>query len=255
VAAQTGLADEVAPWILGPRRTRDGNLVLLCFPYAGGGASAYRGWSTLLADRAIDVWPVQLPGRENRFHEPLCTDLAQLTATLYSVLAPHLAGRRYAVYGHSAGAWMAYAFALHAATVGHTQPHHMVIGASRPPGYPDPDFPIHQLSPAAFLTKLRTYGGVPAEVGDYPDLLDRIVTTARADLRLVETHHWPQPGLVSCPVTAVGGIEDRNVPAQLLPKWRHVTSGAFGAAVVPGGHFPTGDDERRLLEVLVDALR
>ena len=36
---------------------------IFCFPYAGGGASAYRNWGTYLPDY-VGVYPIQIPGRE-----------------------------------------------------------------------------------------------------------------------------------------------------------------------------------------------
>ena len=41
---------------------------MFCFPYAGGGASAYRGWAAPLPPD-VEVCPVQLPGREGRLRE------------------------------------------------------------------------------------------------------------------------------------------------------------------------------------------
>ena len=41
---------------------------MFCFPYAGGGASAYRGWAASLPND-VEVCPVQLPGRESRLRD------------------------------------------------------------------------------------------------------------------------------------------------------------------------------------------
>lgn len=41
---------------------------IFCFPYAGGGASAYRNWGTYLPNY-VGVYPIQIPGRENRITE------------------------------------------------------------------------------------------------------------------------------------------------------------------------------------------
>jgi medium-chain acyl-[acyl-carrier-protein] hydrolase len=246
----------LAPWIP-PTRSVPGaaRVTLICFPHAGGGASAYRQWPHALAERGIEVWPVQLPGRESRHGEQLLTDLTALNAMLYAILAPRLSsGRPYAVYGHSAGAWMALAFTLHAVAMGSPWPHHLFLGACRPPDHPDPDFPIHRLPPAALRAKLLGYGGIPAEAFSYPELLERIESTARADLRLVESHQWSAHPQVDCPVTVVGGAQDSTVPVGLLSAWRTITRGRFEVTVLPDGHFPTPAAQRQLMTVLADAL-
>ena len=41
---------------------------LFCFPFAGGGASAYNSWIQKMKDK-VTVCPIQLPGREDRIME------------------------------------------------------------------------------------------------------------------------------------------------------------------------------------------
>src|ERR1700724_3772837 len=64
-------------------------LRLFCFPYAGGGASAYRGWAPALPFD-VEVCPVQLPGRESRLREPAFNRPEPLIAALAEALQAHL---------------------------------------------------------------------------------------------------------------------------------------------------------------------
>jgi surfactin synthase thioesterase subunit len=244
----------LAPWIPHVRTVPGVRIVLLCFPYAGGGASAFRGLAAALASRGIEVWPVQPPGRETRFSEPFATDLVGMTKTLADVVMPHIGDRPYAVYGHSGGAIMAYAFARHAATQGHPMPRHLFVSGCRPPQHPDPEFPLHELPHERFLTRLFEYGRMPPDVMDYPDIAETMVATARADLRLVETYPWPDDPALNCPLTALGGVEDATVPVELLPEWRMMTCGTMETVLLPGGHFLSPAGEQRLTEVIRRAL-
>lgn len=239
-----------APWIRYARAVPDCGMVLVCFPHAGGAASAYRGWVAALADYGIEVWPVQLPGREGRFSDPFATDLAAITVELAGLLHENLAGRPYAIHGHSAGAAMAYALALGAGSGGRSGPHHLFLGACRPPSRPDPEYPIHKMAREPFLRRMAGYGRMPAEIFAYPDIAERMIVTTRADLRLVETHGWSPDMLVHCPVTAFGGIADQTVPVETLADWHTITTGAFDRVVLPGGHFPQPAAEQQLLEVI-----
>ncbi|MEV4112091.1 alpha/beta fold hydrolase [Nonomuraea sp. NPDC049695] len=228
--------------------------VLICFHHAGGGASFYRSWPAAFAGRGIEVWPVQLPGRESRHAEARITDLARLIDAMLPELAAGLAGRPYLLYGHSAGALVACAFALAMTGAGLAGPRHVVVGACRPPSRPDPDAPIHLLPPDRLPAKLMSYGGLPPEAHDFPDLVDQVMAAMRDDLRLVETAAWPGGPWLDCPVTAVGGIEDVNVPVDVLPHWREITSGPFVTHRLPGGHFPAGGATQRLQGVIWNAL-
>ena len=65
---------------------------IFCFPYAGGGASAYRNWGTYLPNY-VGVYPIQIPGRENRITEKALTDIpvnAGIAAGAIAVIFPSI---------------------------------------------------------------------------------------------------------------------------------------------------------------------
>jgi medium-chain acyl-[acyl-carrier-protein] hydrolase len=244
----------LGPWVPYTQPQAEPRVRLLCFHHAGGAASSYRSWPGLLSGRGIEVWPVQLPGRESRSSEPAGTDLTSLIDVLVEVFEPAL-DRPYAIYGHSAGALIGYAFAMRTMAAGIRTPKHLFLGAQRPLSDPDPDFPIHQLPTDALLARLQSFGGMPAEILGEPDLVEMTLRTVRADLELVETAEWSQAGALDCPVSVFGGIADHDVPVELLPKWQSITRREFEVTVLPGGHFLGPAAQYRVLEVLDRALR
>jgi surfactin synthase thioesterase subunit len=70
-------------WIL--RLPRDGEPIIVAFPYAGMGASSYSGWPSHVA--GASVLAVQPPGRENRMREACCPS----PQALAEAFAPELA--------------------------------------------------------------------------------------------------------------------------------------------------------------------
>ncbi|MEI6181531.1 MAG: thioesterase domain-containing protein, partial [Chloroflexales bacterium] len=96
-------------WFVRPRPQPQARLRLFCLPYAGGTASIFRTWPTSVSP-SIEVWAIQLPGRETRFHEPRLTRLDELSAILVDVISPHL-NLPYAIFGHSMGALIGFALA------------------------------------------------------------------------------------------------------------------------------------------------
>lgn len=238
------------PWFRVPHRLPMPQLRLICFPHAGGAASFYNDWAKALAGYGIELWAIQTPGRERRIGEEPLTDLAQLVMALVEAAGSRLNSVPYAVYGHSAGAYMGCAFALRMAQLGLAPPRRIFTAASRPPEHPDPDTPIHLMENDALLRKLEGYGGLPRELYAYPELIDMLLATSRADLRLVETADWPPLPWLDCPLTAIGGDGDANVPIPLLPAWGAVTTGAVQTLVVEGGHFPDARATRHLWGVI-----
>src|SRR5262245_18025655 len=75
---------------------------LVCLPYAGGSALAYRSWSAALP--SVDVCAYELPGRGGRIGEKLTCDARALVGEIASALQPLLP---VAIFGHSLGGSLA----------------------------------------------------------------------------------------------------------------------------------------------------
>src|SRR3974390_513497 len=86
-------------WLYYREARNSARLRLFCFPFAGGSASAYRGWS-LGVPRDVEVCPIQLPGREDRFTEPAFRRIPQLVPVLVDALMPFF-DLPFVFYGHS----------------------------------------------------------------------------------------------------------------------------------------------------------
>ena len=73
--------------VAGLPRAHPREMRMFCFPYAGGGASIYRGWgASLPAD--IEVCPVQLPGRESRLRDQPFDHIGPMVAAIADALRP-----------------------------------------------------------------------------------------------------------------------------------------------------------------------
>src|SRR5947208_14365325 len=94
------------PWLVRSRVNHDVRLRLVCFPYAGGSASLFRHWQRQLP-AGVELWSVQLPGRMNRFTEPLFTSMPELVPALAPAVS-RLLDRPAAFLGHSVGARLAF---------------------------------------------------------------------------------------------------------------------------------------------------
>jgi surfactin synthase thioesterase subunit len=114
-------------------------LRVLCFPHAGGGASAFRGW-TRDQPPGVDIRAVQLPGREDRIREPFPEDiLALCEALLPSLDVP------YVLVGNSLGALVAFELARQFQQRYFLPPIRLVAVGARPPGteyQPPPGAPL-----------------------------------------------------------------------------------------------------------------
>jgi len=224
----------MTPWLVRPRPNPRAALRLLCFPFAGGGASVFRTWPAALpAD--IELLAVELPGRETRFRERPFQRLAPLIAALTDAVAPHLQAP-FAIYGHSLGALIGFSFARELRRRSLAGPVHLFVSGRRAPQLPERS-PMHQLPEPQFLDQLRRLGGIPDALFQQPDIMEVFLPILRADITVAETEPpSPEPPL-ACPITALGGLTDDRARLEELDAWQAQTSAAFEREIFPGGHF------------------
>ena len=193
---------------------------MFCFPFAGGGASIYRNWGRALGS-AVDLYAVQLPGREERIREPRYYSVKSLCDAMFEAGedggwfdAPCI------IYGHSMGAKIAFETARLVST------------------YPDRDFD----------NELRHLSGTPEAILRDPDFMRLLRPLLRADFAVDESYVTTQR--LSVPVRAFSGMEDSEVTTPELEKWREHTSAGFDARMLPGDHFFLKKNESLYLPIL-----
>jgi len=221
-------------WLIGGR---DGNLPairLFAFPYAGGGASAFRQWNRVLPPK-IDTYAIQLPGRETRFVEPKLTQFAAAIDAIVSALRPSL-DRPFALFGHSLGGMLAFETARSLRRINAPSPLHIFIsGCSAPQVRQSKGY--NKLSNAEFIQTVRKFGGMPDEILQNAELMDLFLPTLRADFSLFETYEYVQEAALDCPITAFGGLEDAEATQAELAAWNIHTTKAFRVSMFSGNHF------------------
>ncbi|MFC3998914.1 thioesterase domain-containing protein [Nocardiopsis sediminis] len=237
-----------APWVrrfAAPHSgTQDGHAAapartLLCFPHAGGAASAYRGWAALVPE-GVEVWAVQYPGREDRVGAPLIDDMAALAGAAVAAIGPAL-HPPVTVFGHSMGASVAHEFTL---ALERRRPgladRLVVSGRPGPAAQAPPADPVHLRDDAGVRAALKVLGGGGLDALADPQLAALLMPVIRNDFRLIERY---RPGTAPLGVDVVGvtGDADPSMPARLIDAWGWATTGAFTPIVLPGGHFYLND--------------
>lgn len=206
-----------------PRPSADARL--FCFPYAGAGASVFRDWPSRFHGN-VEVVGIQLPGRESRFSEPRYNRLVDLLPALCQVVAD-MADKPFYFFGHSMGALVAFELARGLRERGLPQPFHLVVSAMRAPQLPRRNKIHHRMSDADLLQAIGAYNGTPREVLEHPELMQLMLPLMRDDFAILETYAYVQGEPLGCPLTALGGRDDRmccRMPWLHGRKWRGMGS-------------------------------
>lgn len=233
-------------------RTTQTQLRLFCFHFAGGSASAFRTWINAFPAN-IQVYPVQLPGRENRIKEPSFIRLSDLVQEIEQALHPFLIPP-YAFFGHSMGTLISFELARSLRRAGRPLPIHLFVSAHRAPHLPDPLPPAFQLPHAAFLERLRMLGGTPEAVFENAELLAVLLPILRADFEVCDTYHFQDERVLDIPISAFGGLHDRQARYSELEAWGQHTSSSFQLRLYPGNHFFLQQNQKQVVQALVSDL-
>jgi pyochelin biosynthetic protein PchC len=228
-----------------------GGVPLFCFPHAGGAASYFHPWSAALAP-GIEVLAVQYPGRDDRAAEPCVTNIADLADQIHAGLSSSLP-QRFAFFGHSMGAILAFEVARRIAREeGRGLAHLFVSGRPGPPRHRHRN--LRLAGNPALIAELRSLGGTDPRILQDSEVLELILPTMLADYTASETYRFEPGPPLSCDITAMTGDRDWLNTTEDAAAWSAYTTGTFNLQVYPGGHFYLDDCRAQVLEVISSSL-
>lgn len=233
-------------WVLYPRLNPIARLRLICFPYAGGGASAFTSWPSELPSD-VEVCSVQIPGRENRLKEPPYNNLAVLVQSLAEAIEPVLT-KSFAFFGHSMGALISFELSRELQKRGRPGPFHLFVSGHRAPQLADLKPQLHTLPENELLQELNKFNGTPETVLQHSELIQLILPILRADLEMCETYRYSSGQPLGCPISVFGGAQDPRISRKELDAWQEQTRCSFVVSMMPGDHFFVRSSRTTLLE-------
>lgn len=233
-------------------RSRIPTLRLVCLPFAGGGANAYRPWAALMPPQ-LELYGCVLPGREHRIREAPLTRMSPLVMQL-AVAIRELSDLPFALFGHSMGALLGFELLRELRRTGGPMPLHFFVSARSAPHLPSKRKPLHGLPTPLLLDELRRINGTPEAVLREPELLQLVLPILRADLEVLETCSYVPQAPLDCTITSFVGRDDAFVPLDEAAGWGEHTSAPFALKVFDGDHFFIYSQQAALLDSLLGGL-
>lgn len=247
----TILHDVADRWLVPLRRSLSPTARLICFPYGGGGPSAFQSWSTWIP-LDFDLWSVCLPGRDVRASAPYVENAERVVQYLQAELAA-LASVRNIFYGHSLGAALALQLTERLRVLGTALPDKLILSGRLPPHIPY-DFDIKSASEYEFLQRLVLLGGMSSSFLVSPQMRTALVPRILSDFRLNDDviYHRLQP--FDIPITVINGTEDPTVDPSRIEQWRDYTKKDFRNIRVAGGHFFPQQNTHEFSKILMSEI-
>jgi surfactin synthase thioesterase subunit len=221
--------------------------LLVCFPHAGGAATAYAPLAAALP-AAVDVVALQYPGRQERLSEPSLDSVDDLVAAIVPELWPVL-DRPFAFFGHSAGAIVAFEAARVLEQRYGTVALGLFASGRRGPSTRREE-QVHRGGDRSLLREVARLGGTPAHLLDDEDVQQMLLPALRGDYKAIETYEWRPGPPLQCPIWALLGDDDPLATEAEAAAWRSQTTGGFELHVFPGRHFYLVDQQPAVVDLI-----
>ncbi|MFB7030275.1 MULTISPECIES: thioesterase II family protein [unclassified Streptomyces] len=254
VPATRGAASPSSPsgvWLRRYRPLADPAVRLVCFPHAGGSATAYLGLAAGLAGAGVEVLAVQYPGRQDRRGEPFVKTVDALVEAVLPELREWTGGP-FALFGHSLGGTLAYETARRLTALGE-KPVHLFVSGRRAPTVPRTDT-AHLLDDRALIARIAALQGTDPELLRDEELLRMVLPALRNDYGMAGSYRHLVGTPLSVPLTVLTGDSDPNVSVDDARRWSEVAGGPVELHVLPGGHFFLDERPENVRHIIEEAL-
>jgi surfactin synthase thioesterase subunit len=224
---------------------------LLCLPFAGAGASFFNGWKSL-AD-SMEIYAVQLPGREKRFCEQPFENVhdAVQSIVVEVSLALHRE-QKIVIFGHSLGAVLAYEVARKLIAAEFSNLACLVVSGSPSP-WEERETRASDLDcNDAFIDQVLNFSGYDHPALEDEMMLELLLPVLRADVRMHENYQPNSTEPLNLPIITLRGIDDKLVSADQLKHWQKATSLPIRSQEFVGGHMYFVHAPTPLLSMLKD---
>ena len=216
------------------RVSNDATIDLICFPYAGSGASIFYSWANYLNPK-INIYGFQAPGKEDRISEDLIEDLNTLVQNAVQELK-QLIQRPFVLFGHSLGSVLAFEITkkLEAEQFA---PQLLVLSGRPPPKFGLKMSPISHLADKELIEELHKLEGTDSRILENAELMELLLPIIRTDFRISESYKGSADSKINSPLIAIGSKNDPWINEIEFNEWKDYSKNTTKIQFFPGGHF------------------
>ena len=202
--------------------------------HAGGDKYSWRRYTDALPQNLEPVF-LEIPGRGDRFSEPLLNDMDSIVQDLFEHVKPYL-DTPYLLVGKSMGALKGYLLMHVLQEAGYPLPMHVFFGSRKCPASYGNHVKIAHENSIVFWKGIEAYGGCPPALLQHEELKELYEPILRADFQALENYIHQTKAPLPVNATIMTGKEDA-ITLESTKGWTDHFLGQVDFLEMPGGHF------------------
>jgi surfactin synthase thioesterase subunit len=234
-------------WFVSNTQHADADVTIAAFPQAGAGSAVFTQHAKAIPDW-LELMTLNLPGRQARFGEPLCTDIDALAEELALYWADH--PRPYLFFGYCSGALIAYCVARRLQGRQDRLPRRLVVSSYLPPHMVSSG-PLGELDSDQFWAALVASRAISPVILEHPELREISESVIRGDMALVAGYRHVPSEPLAIPITVLSGERDTWITAADVAAWKDYTAQGVAAKTLPAGHWLMEENPEAAAQALV----
>lgn len=237
-------------WFCNSSDTKESDMTLFCFPFAGGNGEWYLPWK-LKISKQVAVIPVQYPARSYRRTVPNYTRSDLFVADFIEQIKPFiLTGKPFGFFGHSMGGYLVYCITRSLHEKNFPLPNVAFISSTPSPDLWGSKRSVKGMSDEDFNEIYLGLGGIQNVFLQYPEFMETQMKILRQDIEMVETCLCDNSTKLKVPIVSLGALDDHHVPSSSIEGWAAFTTQRCFSYSFEGGHFYIKNKQDQLLDII-----
>lgn len=228
------------------------NALVIMLPFAGGNMYSCKNITNEINSK-FDIYCPELPGRGELHDVSLINNINDLAQNIFlnSIKKIRL-NKQYILYGHSMGGLLAYLISKLIMLENLPLPIRIIVSGREGPSAPREEI-SYRLPKSEFYDKLRSLGGISAEILTNNELMEYFEPIFRSDFQAVETYEYSTPDkILNIPITSLYGTEE-GLSLEGIHKWEIETTGKTNYVSFPGNHFFIFNNSKKIAHIIEDS--
>jgi len=235
-------------WIFQPNPRPDAKVRLFCFPYAGSSAIVTYKYLVDSLPEFVEVCPVEFPGRGTRMGEKLIDNIEEILLNISKSFEDWL-DKPFMFFGHSMGALISYELVFKIYGKYNKLPLKLYVSAHKAPFLERGGPIMHKLDKENFIRELKKMNGIAKELFEHSELMELMLPIIRNDYAVCENYSHKNKEKINIPITAFGGLYDKDVKEEHIKQWSEVTNSEFSHFLLEGDHFFITKEKEKFLNL------